>query len=204
MAVAPVGGTEPWVGGDGQGCHLPCGVTSFFSFCPEVSTSITNYRSGLIFSSWGGEGSGEAAVTLEFLIVPWWQEGEALLSSVCPSPGPQQDILLTSAILCTQRGAHGECVPTGLPEVRVALSLQCLGWLCPQGTVSAAETVAYPAPKPHTTAPSALYGLVLLPTHQPGLCSGKVQFMNFALKVWAAGPGGKGEKQRWRSTYSGL
>lgn len=82
-----------------------------------------------------------------------------------PSPGPQQEILPTSAILCTQRGAHGESVPRGRPEGRVALSLQCPGWLCPQGTVSAAETVAHPAPKPHTTALSVLYGLVLLLTH---------------------------------------
>lgn len=38
---------------------------------PDVNTSITNYRLSLTFSSWGGEGLVEGAVTPGYLILPW-------------------------------------------------------------------------------------------------------------------------------------
>lgn len=62
MAVAPVGGTEPWVGGDGQGHHLPCVVTSFFSFSRPRSQYIHNQlqvRPDLFKLGWRGVGGGD-------------------------------------------------------------------------------------------------------------------------------------------------
>lgn len=97
VAVALVGGTVPWVVGDGWAVTSPVGShLSSVSPGPDVNTSITNYRLGPTFSSWGREGWEEGEVTPKCFTVPWWQEGQALLTAVCQSVDPQRKILHTS------------------------------------------------------------------------------------------------------------
>lgn len=53
---------------------------------PDVNPSITNYRLRLTFSSWGGAGLAEGAVTPGYLLLPWWRQGQTVLAPVWQGP----------------------------------------------------------------------------------------------------------------------
>lgn len=154
-------------------------VTSSFSLSwPKCQCIHNQLQAGLTFSSFGGKEREDGEVALECLTVPLWPEGQACCPLFGRARTQSRKFCTQVAILCTKRRAHGETAFRRLPEAHLApeptLPRMAGGALSPEHMGSAAGTGAHPAPINHIPAPSALYSLVLLPPHQPILCSGKV------------------------------